>query len=276
MPGTVTTKNIKDGDGNTIAVRVWDESGAGTGPFSFFHILGADGAKLAKAEDSSHSSGDEGILAMALRKDTAVALGADNDYTLLLTDANGRLHVVQSAGTAGDVAHDGSDSGNPVKIGYKAIAHGSNPTAVAADDRTNAYANRHGIPFVIGGHPNVIARSAQISDADGAQTDASLVGSISGGTKLVITRLSIYCDNANSGDTSVKVGFGTSTLPASTEAGAADIIFEGSFDGGAGITIGDGAGIIAVGGDGAELRVTSGDPAGGNLNICFSYYTIES
>jgi len=76
-------------------------------------------------------------------------------------------HAVTNAGTfavqsaaAGDVAHDGVDSGNPVKTGAVAIAHGTNPTAVAAADRTNLYANRAGIPFVMGGHPNIITLEA--------------------------------------------------------------------------------------------------------------------
>jgi hypothetical protein len=176
----------------------------------------------------------------------------------------------------GNVAHDGSDSGNPVKVGFKAVAHGSNPTAVAAGDRTDSYANRHGILFTIGGHPNVITRSAQVSDADGAQTDASIVGTINSGTKVVVTRLSIFTDNANTGDTSVKVGFGASTLPASSETGANGILFEGSLDANSGINIGDGSGILGIGGDGEEFRLTCGDPAGGNLTVAFSYFTIES
>ena len=51
------------------------------------------------AEDAAHSSGDKGIFALAVRKDTATALaGTDGDYSPLLTDADGRLHV--NIGTA--------------------------------------------------------------------------------------------------------------------------------------------------------------------------------
>lgn len=39
MPGALTTKNIIDGDSDSIPMRVWDESGAGTGPFSFVNFL---------------------------------------------------------------------------------------------------------------------------------------------------------------------------------------------------------------------------------------------
>lgn len=226
----------------------------------------------AYAEDAAATSGDFLTPAGAVRRDTATSGASDGDYVTINVDASGRLWV----NPQGDVAHDGADTGNPLKVGGKAIAHGTNPTAVAAGDRTDYYANRAGIPFHIGGHPNVIARSNLITDSDGAQTDASLAGSIGSGTKVVITRMSIYCDHANTGDTAVKVGFGASTLASSALAGTNAIIFEGSFDGGAGITIGDGSGIIAIGGDGEELRLTCADPTGGNLTISYSYYTIES
>src|SRR5262245_40816805 len=112
---------------------------------------------------------------------------------------------------AGTAAHDAADAGNPNKVGGKAIAHGSNPTAVAAADRTDWYFNRHGIPFVIGGHMNVFCRAHLITDADGAQTNAAL-HSVSSGTKIAITRLTVICDNANTGDVAVTIGFAASTL----------------------------------------------------------------
>lgn len=50
------------------------------------------GAELTKREDDAHVSGDPGIVALGVRKDTAAALaGADSDYTPFLSDASGRL-----------------------------------------------------------------------------------------------------------------------------------------------------------------------------------------
>lgn len=177
---------------------------------------------------------------------------------------------------AGTKDHDAVDDGSPVKIGGRAIAHGANPTAVAAADRTDWYFSRAGIPFVIGGHPNVVCVGHLIADSDGAQTNAALIGSISSGTKIVLTRISVVCDNANTGDCAVTIGFGTANTPVPDLDGTVGTVVNGSFDGGAGITIGDGSGIIAVGGDGEELRVTCSDPAGGNIRISYSYYTIDS
>lgn len=47
---------------------------------------------LQYAEDAGHTSGDY-LFPVVVRKDTAAALGTDGDYTLLETDANGKLWV---------------------------------------------------------------------------------------------------------------------------------------------------------------------------------------
>lgn len=60
---------------------------------------------LEKAEDAGHSTGDKGVMLLAVRKDTAAALaGTDADYIPLIVDASGRLHVVQSGLTLTDDA----------------------------------------------------------------------------------------------------------------------------------------------------------------------------
>src|SRR4051812_43330151 len=88
-----TTKLIKDAAGDDIAMRLWDETGSG--PYSFGQVLadGTGSGALAKAEDAAHVSGDLGIQMLGVRKDTAVALGADGDYQPPLFDANGKLWV---------------------------------------------------------------------------------------------------------------------------------------------------------------------------------------
>src|SRR3990167_9246614 len=49
------------------------------------------------AEDVAHVSGDTGLFILAVRQDTATQLaGTDGDYSPLITDANGRLHVLDA------------------------------------------------------------------------------------------------------------------------------------------------------------------------------------
>lgn len=51
---------------------------------------------LSKAEDSVHSSGDQGIMSLAVRNDAGTALAADGDYIPLTTDSTGQLRVSAS------------------------------------------------------------------------------------------------------------------------------------------------------------------------------------
>lgn len=177
----------------------------------------------------------------------------------------------------GNVGHSDPDTGNPIKIGHKALAHGANPTAVAAADRSDSYANRHGVPWVIGGHPNVVTRMARVLDADGAQTDTALV-TIGGGVKVVVTRMSVLASNANTVDVAFRAGFAAATLPALPGTTGTDdfLIAHPNIAPGSGVVEGNGSGILGVGADGEDLRYTCDDPVSGELWILVSYYTIES
>jgi hypothetical protein len=171
-------------------------------------------------------------------------------------------------GIQGDVAHDAPNSGNPLQVGYEAVAHGANPSAVAAGDRTHAYANRHGIPFALGGHPNLVSLEAAYTTA---QTDTAIV-SVSSGLKIVVTQAQAVLDEAATVGVGFRVGFGASSTPTTT---GVVLTHPGLVPGG-GVTRGDGAGILGVGGDGEDLRITSEAPTSGSLRLLVSYFTIEA
>lgn len=168
----------------------------------------------------------------------------------------------------GNVAHDAVDSGNPVKIGAIAIAHGTNPTAVAAADRTDVYANRAGIPFFIGGHPNIITLEAEYT---AAQTNIAVV-TVGAGAKIVVTCIAALLDNATTVDVGLRVGFGAATTPTTTGV----VLTHPGIAPGSGYNRGSGSGILGVGADGEDLRITSQVATTGALRILVSYYTIES
>src|SRR5689334_9841482 len=66
----------------------------GTLPVSGTLAIGTGATDLGKAEDAAHTSGDVGVLALGVRKDTAAATaGTDGDYQPAIFDANGRMHV---------------------------------------------------------------------------------------------------------------------------------------------------------------------------------------
>lgn len=312
--GTVTVGNtIAAWTSNAGTVAAWANT-AGT-------VAALPGGLTGYAEDAGHTTGDIGVMPLAVRKGDAAALaGAENDYAPLEVDAVGALWahinagtVVASAGTnlntsalalesggnlaaaatslailddwdngasdgasvSGDVAHDSPDAGEPVKVGHKAIAHGANPTAVAANDRTNWYANLHGIPWVIGGHPNIVSREYM---ATSAQTDDPIV-SVSAGAKIVVTAIEAMVDNATSVDVGVRVGFGTANVPSEPADGATVdgvVLSHPGIAPGSGVVRGSGAGILAVGGDDQDLRITCEAATDGKLRVLVTYYTIES
>jgi hypothetical protein len=183
--------------------------------------------------------------------------------------------IAGSQGTGGNVAHGSSNTGaNPDYAGGEAIAHGTNPTAVTAAQRTKAYLSRAGIPFVMGGHPNVGNYGMSFTTA---LTNAIIGPTIGSGLILVITRLTVTMDNANTVFPSMVIGFGASTTPAFATTPGTTKVLAGhpGVPAGGGFSIGDGSGIIGIGGDGEELRCTTvGTVTNGYITI--SYYTIES
>lgn len=57
-------------------------------------VPGTGATNLGKAEDAAHTSGDVGVMALAVRQDTRAAFGANNDYTPLAVDSLNQLRVV--------------------------------------------------------------------------------------------------------------------------------------------------------------------------------------
>lgn len=72
-------------------------SGGGGGSSSITSVVPGTGAtNLGKAEDAVHASGDTGVMALGVRKDTAASLaGTDGDYTAPIFGASGHQHVAE-------------------------------------------------------------------------------------------------------------------------------------------------------------------------------------
>ena len=188
----------------------------------------------------------------------------------VMSTANGATRIT------GDVAHSGADAGNPAKLGHNTIAHGTNPTAVTADYVSDWYANRAGVPWVMGGHPNIITREYYTT---AVQTNDPIIDSIGAGAKIVVTLIDAICDNANTVDVKVRIGFGTASVPAEPASGASVagvVLAHSGIAPGSGVVRGSGAGMVGVGADGEELRITNEVPTGGSLKVTVSYYTVDS
>ncbi len=70
-------------------------------------VPGVAATSLGKAEDAAHSSGDVGVMALAVRDDTlAAASGSEGDYEPLHTNLNGALYTETIPGAAWSAYED--------------------------------------------------------------------------------------------------------------------------------------------------------------------------
>ena len=73
-------------------------------------------------------------------------------------------------------------------------------------------------------------------------------------------------------DVSVLIGFAAATTPTGTGV----VLSHPGIAAGSGVVEGSGAGMLGVGADGEDLRITSEVPTTGSIDVVVSYYTIES
>lgn len=118
--------------------------------------------------------------------------GASAISTLPVSLASVPSHAVTNAGTfavqaasAGDVAHDAADSGNPVKIGAKATTGLSGATMVADADRVNAVADVDGAIIHRPYCPLPDAVVGNASNTDGTSTE--VIAAQASGVRTYIT-----------------------------------------------------------------------------------------
>ena len=72
-------------------------------------VPGTGSTNLGKAEDAAHSSGDVGVMPLAVRNDDIAALGgADGDYAPLQVNAAGALYTNDASGEAGSILVTGT------------------------------------------------------------------------------------------------------------------------------------------------------------------------
>lgn len=123
-----------------------------------------------------------------------------------------------------------------------------------------------GIPF--GGHLNVVTVR---KNAAGAQTNVALV-TVAAGTQIVVTECEVLVDRACTVDVQARIGFGAATTPTTTGV----VLTHPGIGPGSGVIRGNGAGILGIGADGEDLRITNSVPTDGSIDSLVSYYTITS
>lgn len=91
-------KTGKDASGSTFTYKTTDTAGVDT-PHINIDVVATTATSLGKAEDAAHTTGDTGVMMLAVRNDAGTALAADGDYIPVMVDSAGRLYVNVAAGT---------------------------------------------------------------------------------------------------------------------------------------------------------------------------------
>ena len=96
--------------GSAAIGKLAANSGVDIGDVDVTSVVPGTGAtNLGKAEDAAHSSGDTGVMALAVRNDDVAALaGADGDYSPLQVNAAGSLYTKDETGEAGSILVTGT------------------------------------------------------------------------------------------------------------------------------------------------------------------------
>lgn len=125
-------------------------------------------------------------------------------------DGSGGSPFVPERAAVGEIAHDAADSGNPVKIGGKALS--ADPTAVATGDRANALFDLIGrlvvAPYTI---PQNLTRG-QNSSPITTTTTTQVVAAPAGSLRLFVTTVVAYNTSATASIVTLTDGSGGATL----------------------------------------------------------------
>jgi hypothetical protein len=113
--------------------------------------------------------------------------------------------------TGGGVAHDGADSGNPIKVGARAAATLSDDTMVVNADRTDMVSDLDGALIVRSGFPLGDLISERVTNTDGTSTAFSNFGAVAN-TRSYITAISVYNSSATDGYIDFRDGTAGSVL----------------------------------------------------------------
>lgn len=249
-------------------------------------VTGSEGAKTPVLVPAGGGT-EAAALRVTIASDSTGVVSVDDNGAALTVD-NGGTFATQVDGAALTalqliddpvVADDAAFTVGTTKVmmtGVNAVAHGAAPDTADANDAVASIANRHRVPFILGGHPNLQSSEYFTS---GAITDDNILPAISAGTIYVITGITVACSAANATSPTVRIGFGATTLTAqgatNADAVAKIVLSHPGIPAGSGVVKGYGGGIVGIGGDGEELRITCTTPTT-SLIVQVDWFSIGS
>lgn len=144
---TVSTGNGASGTGVLRVAQVNDGTGViatvtNLATIGTSIVPGTAATHLGKAEDAAHTSGDTGVMALAVRNDTAAALaGTTLDYIPVTTNARGATWVSIEDGSGGQVTTFGGGTQYTEGASSAADPIGNNPILLALTTQASQVSN---------------------------------------------------------------------------------------------------------------------------------------
>ena len=129
----------------------------------------------------------------------------------------GDVDVLTLPGVAGDVGHDAADSGNPIKVGAKAV--NAEPTAVAANDRVDLIADLVGklVTLPYANPESFISGTVNATDA----ADTAVLAAAGAGVRNHVTSIVVHNSSATDAYVTIKDGSASKlVIPAPANSGA--------------------------------------------------------
>lgn len=224
QPGNTANTTAWKVDASSVAVPITDNSGSLTVDYATTGSGNATGALRVELANNG-----TGVLATVgavtaitnalpagtnaigkLASNTGVTIGAV-EIAAAQTLATVSTVTTCSTLTGGGVAHDGADSGNPVKIGVKAETSPKGITVVADGDRTDLYADADGMLMVKLATSGADLISENVSNTNGTSTAFSNFTAVAS-TYNYVTAYSVFRTDA--GTTPIYVDFRDGTAGA--------------------------------------------------------------
>ena len=150
---------------------------------------------LSKAEDSVHSSGDQGIMGLAVRNDAGTALAADGDYIPLTTDSSGSLRVAASLTLNSEYAEDSAHSSGETGQFVLGVRQDTLAASTSADGDYGAFKMDSVGRLYVTGEDDALANTALSATA--VSVDTTVGGTDLAGTDLANRKYAFIYNNGN-------------------------------------------------------------------------------
>lgn len=199
------TNNIGDVDILTVPAPL-NVTGGGTEASALRVTLASDSTGLISIDDNGGSItvDNNGTFAVQASQAGTWNIGTVTTVTTLTS-------ITNAVTVVGGVAHDAADSGNPIKIGGKAVATPSTATMVAAADRSDITVDLDGALLVRSDNTLGDLISERVSDTTGTSTAFTNFGATAS-TRNYIRAISVYNTSASAGYVDFRDGTGGTIL----------------------------------------------------------------